>query len=428
MLSKRYINRQTPNNKWWIILIGWIYLHALHYFDFTLYNPTIGGWIQKMICIAIIAYLIFHNINTKYAFSKTYLSGFLWIPMLSFIPCWLEHGQTIIQSFWAYFPMFILLLYFIFHDRRIRENDIIRLLTIFAVTRTLILLIEQFTYPHYYFAFRPEIEMENGYLRPIEIRSGILRFYISDTYLSMFLMFYWGQRIFEKFNWRHFLLFAWGIFGLWLDQTRQFMAVGYGAFLIILLATHNRKINKISTYIVITIVILVVVINFDNLFGDLNDKTSNEMNKDNIRLLAYKYFLNEYWGGPLSVLFGNGIAGTSQYGKEISFLSQEMKLFRSDVGIVGFLNQYGIVSVFFFIWFYISFVRKNWKYIDAYIKMFLLATLLNLPLVVFFVNNLNWYVYVAFMMYLMDMSIKKNKFRIKLTTKNERPYFNKREI
>lgn len=420
MTKYRSINLgNTPSNKWWIIIIGWVYLHTLHYFDFTLYNPTIGGWIQKLIAIAIILYLLIQNIDTKYAYSKLYISGFIWIPMLSFVPCWLEHGQTFLQSFNAYLPIFILLLYFILHNKRIKENEIIQLLTLFAVIRTAILLIEQFTYPHYYFAFRPEVEMDDGSFKSIEIRSGILRYYISDTYLSMFLIFYWGQKVFEKFNWKHFIIFAWGIFGLWLDQTRQFMLVGYGSFLIILLLSQNKKINKLTTYIIVAIAILIIAINFDSLFGDLNERTSKEMSKDNIRLLAYKYFLNDYWGGPLSVLFGNGLAGESQYGKEISFLSQEMKLFRSDVGIVGFLNQYGIVSVLFFFWFYISLVRKNWKYMDAYIKMFLLATLLNIPLVIFFVNNLNWYVYMAFMMYLMDISIRKNKLKIILLHKNE---------
>ena len=187
------------------------------------------------------------------------------------------------------------------------------------------------------------------------------------------------------------------------------MFVGYGTFVIVMLFSSNKRINKISIYIAIVVSLAIIGMNFDSLFGELVDKTSNEMTKDNIRFIAYNYFLYEYWGGPLSILFGNGIPGSSQYGKEIIYLSNELHLYRTDVGIVGFLNQYGIVSVFFFFWFYVCFVRKNWKYMDAYIKMFLLSMLFNLPLVVFFVNNLNWYTYMAFMMYLTDMSIKKNK-------------------
>lgn len=397
------------NDKCWIILIGWIYLHTLHYFDFTLYDPTLGGQIDKLICIILILYLITHQIHTKYAYSKNWVAGFLWVPMLSFISCWLEHGQDPIQSFWAYFPLFVLLLYFVFHVKKIESDKIINLLTLFAVVRTTILLIQQFTYPNYYFAFRPEVVMDNGLVREIEIRSGILRYYISDTYLSMFLVFYWGQKIFENFKWKYFLLFAWGVFGLWLDQTRQFMFVTFGTFIIVMLFSRNKKINKISIYTAIIISLIIIGLNFDNLFGELASKTNDEITKDNIRYIAYTYFFYEYWGGPLSVFLGNGIAGTSQYGKEIAYLTNEMHLYRADVGIVGFFNQYGIVSVFYFLMFYILFVRKNWKYMDAYIKMFLLSILLNLPLVVFFVNNLNWYTYMAFMMYLTDISIKKNK-------------------
>lgn len=51
------------------------------------------------------------------------------------------------------------------------------------------MIVEQFTYPHYWFAYRPEGYAADGHFYGIEIRSGIMRFYIMDTYMSMFLVF-----------------------------------------------------------------------------------------------------------------------------------------------------------------------------------------------------------------------------------------------
>ena len=401
-LNKLYSNKL-------LIVLGFIYLNSLHYFDYVNYDPTYGGWVTKTIVICLFMFIFIKKVKVKQP-NETwkYALGFVTLPMLSFISCYFEHEQSILSSIWAYFPLFILpFTFLILYKYNVSTEDVVKLLTIFAVVRTGILLIEQFTYPQYLFAFRPEIELENGYIQPIEIRSGIYRFYISDTYLSMFLIFYWGAKMIDKFKLNYFLLFAWGVFGLWLDQTRQFMVVGYASFLIIVLLSKSKR--RIFIFLSILIVFLVVFLNFDRFFGDLIEKTTTEVNSENIRLFSYNMYFNEYWGGVLSIIFGNGLpAPGSSYAQEITNMTQVMHLYRSDVGIVGFLNQYGIVSVVYFLWFYISYVRRNWKYFDMYIKMFLVATFLNLPLVVLFVNNYNWYMYWGFMLYLMSQSIKQN--------------------
>ena len=294
------------------------------------------------------------------------------------------------------------------HKEEISVKTLINILTIFAIVRTSILIVEQFTYPNYLFAFRPETYDENGILKPIEVRSGIYRYYISDTYLSQFLIFYYFQKLTEQCKLKYLFLFVFGLVGLYLDQTRQFMVTTVLVLVIISLLSSNFKHKKLA----ISLIILfgIVILNFsDVLFGSLMSKTSDELNEDNIRYLSYKTYFSSYWGGPLSYVFGNGMAGNSAYGAEMQKLTLYYGLWRADVGIVGFLNQYGYVSVLYFLLFYFLYLRKNWKYIDVHLQMFFLASLLNLPLVVFFVNNANWYVFWAFMMYLLDESVVRNK-------------------
>lgn len=385
-----------------------IYLHSLHYFDYVNYDSTAGGWISNLIGIFCLTLFLIYNYPKRECPSKFYVAGFILVPILSFIPCYLEHGQGFITSFRAYLPLFVLFLYYYFHRNHFKADTLINIITVFAVVRTIILITQQFTYPNYLFAMRPEGYNEMGVYREIEVRSGIYRYYISDSYLSQFLIFYYFQKLTEKYTLKKLLLFVLGLVGLYLDQTRQFMATTACAIIIIAMLSSKYRHKNIAAFFIL-VVGITIYLNFDTLFGSLAEQTTEDFTKDNIRLLSYNFFFNEYWGGPLSYIFGNGRPGQSAYGNEINNIATDLHLYRSDVGVVGFLNQYGIVSVLFFFLFYALFVRKNWKYIDMHLKMFFCATFLNLPLVVFFVNNLNWYAFWAFMMYLLDESIVRNK-------------------
>ena len=183
--------------------------------------------------------------------SKKYVIGFVFIPMLSFIPCFFEHGQSLVESFRVYLPCMILFLYFYMHKEEISVKTLINILTIFAIVRTSILIVEQFTYPNYLFAFRPETYDENGILKPIEVRSGIYRYYISDTYLSQFLIFYYFQKLTEQCKLKYLFLFVFGLVGLYLDQTRQFMVTTVLVLVIISLLSSNFKHKKLAISLII---------------------------------------------------------------------------------------------------------------------------------------------------------------------------------
>jgi hypothetical protein len=166
------------------LFVAFIYLHYLNYFNYVDYNPSLGG---AALCRILGALMLFCYFIYKYPISvcpsKKYVAGFIFLPMLSFIPCYLERGQSFFASLWAYFPFMILFIYFFLHKETVPIKFVINILTIYAVARTSLLIIEQFTYPHYWFSFRREYYDAYGNLRPIEIRSGIYRFYIFDTYL-----------------------------------------------------------------------------------------------------------------------------------------------------------------------------------------------------------------------------------------------------
>ena len=73
------------------IIIGFVFLQYLHYFDYVKYDIVLGGNICKIMAIFVLLVFIFGKYPINICPSKKYVIGFVFIPMLSFIPCYFEH-------------------------------------------------------------------------------------------------------------------------------------------------------------------------------------------------------------------------------------------------------------------------------------------------------------------------------------------------
>lgn len=387
-----------------------VFLHSLNYFDFIGLNVKIYGYLTYLLdLLLIIAVVLFYR-RDHYSYTSFLAISLISVPLLSFIPCLIENGQSPIESLKAYSPYFLFLVYFILHAAKINENELVLALTVFAVVRILILVIQQFTYPDYMFSFRPEGFDDNlGRYVQMERRSGLYRFYIEDTYLSMFLVFYYFEKIIKHYSPKFLILFLIGLVGVYIDQSRQFMFSTAVAFAFVVLLLSGKRTRVISV-VVMSILALVFVAFSSSLFGELSEMTVEDMNEDNIRVLAYASFLFEVWGGPLSVIFGNGPVGNSAYGTQIASLASDFGLYRADVGIVGAMNAYGIVSVLVLVAVYVVLLVKYGKKLPIHIKMYIVAAIVNLPLVTVYTQRANWFVFMAFMLYLSDLGIAKYEF------------------
>ena len=144
----------------------------------------------------------------------------------------------------------------------------------------------------------------------------------------------------------------------------------------------------------------------DLLFGETISKTQNEVSDDNIRVLSYAYYFSNT-GDFITSLLGNGLASTkSSYGQEIAKL-ENWGYFRCDIGIVGALHMLGYVFILLFILYYVFVILRNWKKIDAYLRLYLLSILVNIPLI-FPLYNATLPCFECFMgilFYLVDRSI-----------------------
>lgn len=406
------INKTNSSNRFCVIGVMLVFLHSICFFDYVDYksfNPSIYRYVSIGIGVFLLLFTMVNYYSLKTSPLAKYAIGFIFLPMLSFIPCSFCHEQSIEKSFIAYIPFFYFFIYFVLHKYKVRESDVIKWLTVIAIIRTTILIIEQFTYPDYYFAFRKEAVDALGRFHRIEQRAGIYRFYLRDTYLSMFLVFVYLQKIIEKIRISHVCIFLFGVVGVYFDQSRQYMFSTVLSISTILLFSSNIKYKYLYTFIIF-MGLFFVYINADLLFDEMIERTNEEMVEENIRVGAYTFFGLVYWDGPLTKLFGNGFPdSTSAYGKEMFEIHNYMRFYQTDIGIVGMLSYYGIVSVTFFLSFFVYILKKFWKNIDLHLKFFILAAIINLPLFTMFSCHIDSYPFWAFMFYLIDKSIERNR-------------------
>ena len=228
-------------------------------------------------------------------------------------------------------------------------------------------IIQQFTYPHIWFATRMETRDQ-----AIEIRNGIYRLNMEGREFGLLLLFYSFQKYIEK-NRKIFLLgILLGLVGIYMLATRQIIAVALGCLFYALWVKHKIKIGVMLGLIAIG---GFIYLNFETLFGDYIQMTE-DMDENYIRFIAYNYYGLEYNNGSLlAAIIGNGDPGRSAYGMEIARL-ENFGLYRADIGIVGMYSLYGIFYVLVIIVFFAYTIKKR-KYIAVYLQMYILYMLVT---------------------------------------------------
>ena len=324
------------------------------------------------------------------------------LPFLSIITSYFVHDQSIGISAMVMRMQLAWLFYFVLHRLKISENEILKIIIGIGFIWVILELIQQFTYPVYYFFTRGD----DTYWWGIEKRAGFYRYMIDGISFALLALFYYLQKFFNT-NQKRAKNSFWIIsllLGIYLFMTRQIMASVLASILIGQLLLKRIPLNRRISIFIIGILMVGSIFYFkDTIFGDLVETTSDDMNKDNIRIESYYFHLN-YWDHWTCFVFGNGVPHEqSSYGKYTNYLQKEVGLHRSDIGIIGELSNYGIIYIIVFILFCFYFFRKS-KEIELYLKIYFIYSLLIIPMIFPFRNFPEFLVFSVFL-YLCDLSI-----------------------
>ena len=411
--ESKKIGKKETNAKWVMPFFVFLFLQTISFFS---YLSIPKGFFDSLIKIEVlfVLFYVWRNWESIKDICSESLSGkyiilFCACCVVSIIPCYLYRGQSPVESLKVISPFLLLLFYFIFYLNNISEEQVIKWFVLVALIKFFILFSQQFTYPDYWFNSYKEGEISNyGVPYKVEVRSDIYRYLLGMLYIFYFAGLYYAYRYLSS-NKKiiYLILFLLIVGGIYMEQFRYNMA----CFLLcwIWLIFNSRKI-KISVFhiLVLLVVLYTLYSNFDLLFGELKDRTDNDLDDDYVRFLAYSFYLREYWKGPMTILFGNGYPGNSSYGNELKYYQEDFSMFRVDIGIIGTMNTYGVVLVLVFL-FYVYKIFKNWRYISPAYQSFLLWLFLMLPLYFTIHYSPDVTLFMAGFFYLIDKSVERNK-------------------
>lgn len=389
------------------IVLLLIAIISVEFFFFMPYESLGVGRIVKSFIIIYLIWALWRKINVKTEFRnfKCEIGLLAVLPLISAFSSYYYRGQPVLIGLMVARDSLFWLLYFFLHKSRYSTESVIKVISIVATISAFIFILQQIFYPTLY------LFNSLQHYDDVEIRQGFYRFRLFPLAPYMYFAFYYS--LWKLFETKRLSYLGWTtlyIIGIYLTLTRQIYfcifipAVFYKFFSI-------NQLSKKMLFSLITgmIVLYIIFQNLDVIIGrDFVERTKNEGNEDNIRMLSYAFFGLDYWVDNLNMLFGNGAAswGNSSYGDEILHIEETNGLYRSDIGIVGLFNMYGIAYVIAVLLLYIKFF-KCYKHVPVYLRLLIVASIINLPLACWTENGL----YMSMIFYLIDKNLNQSSFQ-----------------
>lgn len=140
----------------------------------------------------------------------------------------------------------------------------------------------------------------------------------------------------------------------------------------------------------------------DILFGALIEQTKEEANEENIRLLAFGFYWNKIIENPLTFILGSG------HPESLNLWQNELKLWTSDIGIIGSMFHYGLLWIILYFYIIYTILKKYAKSIPLYIKLYILGTFIN-SILIFPYRDAKEYLIITIILYISSIYILKKK-------------------
>lgn len=300
-----------------------------------------------------------------------------------------------------------LLLIPIFTRFEIKEETIIKSLTIIGILSIVIVVYEQYNPNGEYsiFGTRLALLFNSDYsdsLNSGEVgsRNNINKYNVGYSLGCLFLcLFYYNQFILKRKKVYFFLWVAFCI-GLYLYLTRQYM-ISICATLLLSTFMFKGYTHKIYSFFFIIVFFLLLFSYWDVLFKVLKDDYINDTWTTDIRFECINVFLTKMWNNPISAIGGFGHA------THYEMLERINDHHIADIGFIGQSYYYGFFfTIFYFYFIYIVLIRYR-KQLPLYIKLYVIATGLISIFIFPYINKISYFIW-SCMIYIMKLYIDEN--------------------
>ena len=365
--------------KFYIIILA---LSSIDFFSF-LYFPKKSIQFLEIGLLAILTLVIVYKqnpINNHFKNFSLIFKVLIFTVIISVFLVTIIRNQSLSLSVYASLPIFYFLIYWLFHKYDIDQKWLLKLIVSLGSIWVFISIIQSII-PNNLILFKSkDLDILDLAKRS---RGLITRIQFQDVRYAIFLLLFLINKyvLLKKIRLLIFCLFT--VYAIYLTGTRQLIFLIPFMFLIAIIFSDYNLItrNLLLTILFIPIIILVGVFLFPY-FNFLIELTFSQIESSNFnRVQSFYFFLFDYWpdyNKIISFLFGNGPHHfQSDYGKEIEYIGKYLRLYRSDVGLIGALNKFGFIYVLLTIVFYIKILRSYVSEEFRFLKFFIIFLLLT---------------------------------------------------
>jgi hypothetical protein len=395
-------------SKFWFITLT--VLISINFWSFQIIPEGVYRGLEALNIFCILLIVIYHSfIFKKKLVYKSSVLFFMLIPVLSAFGALNFHDQPLNLSFLILRIQLYWLFYFILHLFNLSSEKIIKLIVFVGLVWGAITILQQVTYPTYFFYTRSDSDDNSIF------RAGVYRFMVRGHQYGVFLLFFFFYKYLINRKEKYILYILFGLVSLYFYGTRQFAVA---AIACMFLASLFVK-GKARVYAILGLLVAIPTISFfkDELFSQYIEMTKDQLQYgDDIRQLSGNFWLFEYWPNNWTAkLTGNGPAHEeSSYGEEMELIRVFFHYYRSDVGIIGVFNEFGIFYVINII--YVNLIGlKNKFYLnkDKYLKILFINSLVLLVLSQYYTQSIGIPFY-CLLFYLVDKAFEEKKAEEKM--------------
>lgn len=362
-----------------------IYILILIFFCLNFWNiKPIGFLSSDTILIATFIYLIAGIIfypNRSYVFSGKYYTPINWILagiFLSMIPAYIFYNQSITQSLITYRFQYLMSIPFFLARINPTKVEVLKALKIFSYIYGLFLVFK-IAVPSLYVV---DIEKEI-FINPED--DSVL---LAGFTLMTIPLYYTLQQLVTNLTKEGVLYSLYIMAMIFISGNRStlFPALLLSGYMILKLKSNKK-------YFVIALAVIIGIYAMsDNIMALIEQTQSNINDTDYNRNKAVIYFIYEACPNIWCAIFGNGYL--SAHSTSIMADLMDIGIYNSDLGFVGYWNQFGIIPIIAFLYIYIGAIRK--KKIPIYLKLTSIQTLICGLTISYFGNTVQMIFFLIF--------------------------------
>lgn len=351
----------------------------IYYFIFiVLLSHLFGifGWIYsigpRVLDVVAFSFVLFAIVNihkivkTKDSFKRLVLYLSLSLLLTVFLKLFFSKDSIQVEVQYTIVMSFTFISYYFLQQKRFSEKSIIWMITVFSLIVLFLQIYQNINREFMLFGF---MESDEGDIT-VGKRNNMLRLYIANALMIMFPMYYYWGQLLKRFTISSLFFFLAFLSSMYFFLTRQLIVATILTIIFSLFIDKGKKRKWIAILLIIAGTVLIVIY-FDDLFGEFLYETEHNTYSTDIRIQAVPYFLKYIFSDPIRLLWGNGHEQSIlNYGMNRGWVSV-------DLGLIGDAFHYGIIwpIVYLLTSYKILFVYK--EKIPLYIRLYVISTLIH---------------------------------------------------